>query len=166
MYHALSTMLAFHSGDYSAALEFGRQSIVVDPEFWIGYFQLAQVYEQLGKNDLALEALANAGRFSGGNSKVVGLRGYILAKIGRHDEARQVITTLDSISRERYIPPYATALIHAGLNEHDATFQWLDRAFEARDVHLIFLPVDPKWNAFRTDPRFAALLQRCKFTST
>jgi TolB-like protein/Tfp pilus assembly protein PilF len=166
MYHALSTMLAFHSGDYSAALEFGRQSIVVDPEFWIGYFQLAQVYEQLGKNDLALEALANAGRFSGGNSKVVGLRGYILAKIGRHDEARQVITTLDSISRERYIPPYASALIHAGLNEHDATFQWLDRAFEARDVHLIFLPVDPKWNAFRTDPRFAALLQRCKFTST
>jgi TolB-like protein len=163
MYHALSAMLAFHAGDYSAALEFGRQSTVVDPEFWIGYFQLAQVYEQLGKTELALEALANAGRFSGGNSKVLGLRGYILAKIGRHDEARQVITTLDSISRERYIPPNATALIHAGLNEPDATFQWLNRAFEARDVHLIFLPLDPKWNSLRPDPRFAALIARCKF---
>ena len=163
MYHALSTMLAFHAGDYAAALEFGRQSTVVDPEFWIGYFQLAQVYEQLGKTDLALEALANAGRFSGGNSKVISLRGYILARLGREEETREVIRTLESISRERYIPPYATALIHAGLDDADAVFQWLDRAFEARDVHLIFLPVDPKWNSFRTDPRFAALVDRCKF---
>jgi tetratricopeptide (TPR) repeat protein len=163
MYHALSTMLAFHAGDYSAALEFGRQSTVVDPEFWIGYFQLAQVYEQLGKTDLALEALANAGRFSGGNSKVISLRGYILARLGREEEAREVIRTLESISRERYIPPYATALIHAGLNDADAVFQWLDRAFEARDVHLIFLPVDPKWNSFRSDRRFGALVDRCKF---
>jgi tetratricopeptide (TPR) repeat protein len=163
MYHALSAMLAFHAGDYSAALEFGRQSTVVDPEFWIGYFQLAQVYEQIGKTELALEALANAGRFSGGNSKVLGLRGYILAKLGQNEEARNVIATLDSISRERYIPPYTTALIYAGLNQRDEVFEWLQRAFEARDVHLIFLPVDPKWKEFRADPRFIALVQKCEF---
>ena len=91
---------------------------------------------------------------------MVSLRGYIFAKLGRADESREVLRTLVAIARERYVPPYAMALVHAGLGEPDASFEWLERAFELRDVHLIFLPVDPKWDPFRADPRFAALLNR------
>ena len=40
----------------------------------------------------------------------------------------------------------------------------LDKAYAARDVHLIFLPVDPKWDPYRGDSRFEALLARCGFT--
>ena len=58
------------------------------------------------------------------------------------------------------------ALVHAGLGEREAVFQWLNRAYDARDVHLIFLPVDPKWDPYRADPRFEALLARCGFTRT
>jgi hypothetical protein len=42
-------------------------------------------------------------------------------------------------------------------------YECLDRAFSARDVHLIYLPVDPKWDAFRNDGRFIELLQRGRF---
>ncbi len=58
------------------------------------------------------------------------------------------------------------ALIYAGLGERDATFEWLERAYAARDVHLICLPVDAKWDAYRDDPRFIALLERCNFMRT
>jgi hypothetical protein len=34
----------------------------------------------------------------------------------------------------------------------------------ARDVHLIFLTVDPKWDPYRADSRFEALLGRCGFS--
>jgi hypothetical protein len=34
---------------------------------------------------------------------------------------------------------------------------------EARDVHLILLTVDPKWNPVRTEPRFQAVLAACGF---
>jgi hypothetical protein len=55
------------------------------------------------------------------------------------------------------------ALVHAGLGEREAVFEWLDQAYAARDVHLIYLPVDAKWDPYRADPRFTALLSRCGF---
>lgn len=164
MTHALSSQVAFQARDYSAALEHAQRAIVIDPEFWIGYMQSGQALEQLDKTDLALEALTKAARFSGGNSKPISLRGYMLAELGRPDEAREVLKTLEDVSRQRYVPPYAMALVNAGLGEQTAMFEWLDRAYAARDVHLIFLTVDPKWDPYRADPRFIALLARCDFT--
>ena len=82
------------------------------------------------------------------------------------DEARDVLRTLEAVSRDGYVPPYMMALVHAGLGEREAVFQWLNRAYDARDVHLIFLPVDPKWDPYRADPRFEALLARCGFAPT
>jgi DNA-binding winged helix-turn-helix (wHTH) protein/tetratricopeptide (TPR) repeat protein len=160
VHHALSSQVAFSGREYSEAVQFARQSIVVDPEFWVGHLQLAQALEQLGQNDQALEALNSAGRFSGGNSKVVALRGYVFAKLGRTDEAREVLRTLVAIARERYVPPYAIALVHAGLGEQDDSFEWLGRSLDVRDVHMIFLPIDPKWDPLRADQRFSALLNR------
>jgi TolB-like protein/DNA-binding winged helix-turn-helix (wHTH) protein/Flp pilus assembly protein TadD len=164
--HAMSSQVAFQGRDYRGALEHARHALVVDPEFWIGYMQSGQAYEQLGQPDLALDAFNNAARFSSGNTKAISHRGYVLAKANRTEEAREILNTLEAVSRERYVPPYALALVHAGLGEREATFEWLDRAYEARDVHLIFLTVDPKWDPFRGDRRFEALVARCDFMRT
>ena len=164
MAHAFSSQVAFQARDYPAALDHARQTIGVDSEFWIGHAMLGQAYEQLGQNDLALEALTAATRFSGHNSKPMSLRGYVLAKAGRANEARALLTTLETVSLKRYLPPYALALVQAGLGEREAVFDSLEKAYTAHDVHLMFLPVDPKWDAYRADPRFEALLARCGFT--
>jgi DNA-binding winged helix-turn-helix (wHTH) protein len=161
--HALSAQVAFVSRDYASAVQFARQAIVVDPEFWIGLFQFGQAYVQLGENELALDALNNAGRFSGGNSKVVSLRGYLFAKLGRTNEALHVLDTLDVIARDRYVPPYAMAQVHLGLGNLDKAMEWLERAYDVRDVHLVLIPVDPKWDPCRSDARFAGLLAKCAF---
>ena len=162
--HALSSQVAFQTREYSAAVEHARRTTRIDSEFWIGYMQLGQAYEQLGNTDLALEALTDAARLSGGNSKAVSLRGYVLAQTGRAKEAREVLRRLEALSRERYVPPYAMAIVHAGLGEREAAFESLDKAYAARDVHLIFLPVDPKWDPYRGGSRFETLLTRCGFT--
>ncbi len=151
------------SRDYDKALQFARQSITIDPEFWIGHMQLGQVYEQLDEPQRALDTLNDAARLSGGNSKPIALRGYISAKAGRIREAHEVLDVLRAVARERYVPPYATALIHAGLGEHDLALDGLVRAFEVRDVHLAFLPNDLKWDPLRQNPRFITLLQDCGF---
>lgn len=163
MNHALSSHAAFLGGDYRGALPFARQAIVIDPTFWIGHFLLAQAAERLRDDELALEELAQAERLSGGNSKAHGLRGYLLATRGRRDEAREVLRTLEATAATRFVPPCAVALVHAALGEADQAFAALGRAFAARDVHLVYLRVDPKWEPLRGDPRFGGLLQRCGF---
>lgn len=163
MTYAMSSQVAFQARDYAAALDHASQAIALDEQFWIGYMMRAQALEQMGQYEPALEAPAIAARFSGDNSKAVGLRGYTLGKAGRRQEARQVLEELEALGRKRFVPPYAMALVNAGLGERALVFDWLDRAFDVHDVHLMYLTVDPKWDAYRADPRFEALLERCGF---
>ena len=55
------------------------------------------------------------------------------------------------------------AIVHAELGEFELAFEWLERCYDARDVHLIFLTMDPKWDPLRTELRFSNLLRRCGF---
>ncbi len=166
MLFAMSSHIAFQTRDYQAALNFARQAIALDSELWIGHMARGQALERMDQTDQALEALTAAARFSRNNSKAISLRAYILAKTGRVQEARDVLAALAAAAQTEYVPPYAFALIHAGLGDRAAVMEWLERAYVARDVHLIFLPVDPKWDPFRTDPAFVRLLARAGFTQS
>lgn len=163
MNYALSAQVSFQNRDVPAAMGHARRGIALDSALWIGYMQLAQAYEQSGETELALESLADAARLSRGGSKPLSLRGYVAARAGRTGEAREVLHTLQLLARDRYIPPSATALVHAGLGECDQMFQHLNCACTAKDINLIFLPVDPKWDPFRNHPSFRSVLARCGF---
>lgn len=163
MNRALSSQIAFASGDLQAAIAHAREAIIFDPGFWIGHFQLAQACVELQEIERALDALNQANRLSVGNSKALSLRGYLLARRGQRAEAEEILQTFATISRERFVPPYAFALIHAGLGNADLAFDHLHRSLELHDVHLVFLTIDSKWDPFRVDPRFDALLKRCDF---
>ena len=136
---------------------------MLDPEFWIGHFQLAQALAEMGEADRAFEALHQSARLSGGNSKSLSVRGYLLATTGRAAEAREILRTLNEIGRMRFVPPYARALVHAGLGAVEEALQGLEQAYAVHDVHLVFLTVDPKWDFLRGEARFADLLERCGF---
>lgn len=163
MNHALSAMIELHAGDPDAAVSHARRALAIDSEFWIAHYQLGQAYAQMGRYDLALEALTQSARYSNGNSKALALTGYVMAKAGRRRDAAEILAALDELSVKRYVPPYARALVYLGLGNRDATFDALEKALGEHDVHLIFLPVDPKWNPLRADARFQDLLRRCNF---
>ena len=164
MTHALSAQVAFQARDNAAAIQHAKDATLVDSQFWIGHMQLAQAYAHGGETDLALESLTDAARFSGGeNSKTLSFRGYVMGRLGRRVEAEEALRALAAASATRYMPPYASALVHAGLGNSQAVFEWLDRAFTMRDVNLIFLPSDPKWDPYRQDERFSSLIRRCGF---
>ena len=163
--HAVASEVAFRLRDYDGAANHAERSLDLESQFWIGYILAAQAYERLGKYDRAFERLACAQRLSGNNSKTISLRGYILARTGLTHEARATLEDLATTAATTYVPPYAAALIHAGLGDRKATFEWLERAYTVRDIHLVLLRIDPKWDPYRSDPRLESLLARCGFTA-
>jgi TolB-like protein/DNA-binding winged helix-turn-helix (wHTH) protein/Tfp pilus assembly protein PilF len=163
MTHAISALVASQAGDYTSALAHGRRATVIDSEFWIGHAQQALALAQLRQHEAALEALLRTGRFSGGKHMTLAAKGHLLATLGRTAEARDVLRTLEEGARERYVPPTTVALVYAGLGDSAQVFGWLEKAYRAHDVHLAFLPVDPRWAAYRADPRFDDLVARCGF---
>src|SRR5436190_20950770 len=65
-----------------------------------------------------------------------------------------------ALSDQHYIPPVNIALVYNGLGDQDEALSLLKRACEERDVRLVLLKVDPRWDTFRSDPRFGAILKR------
>ena len=125
---------------------------------------LGQACEQLGEVDVALDALVTATRLSDGNSKPVALRGYILATMGTTAAAREVLSHARGLSpasatcrrsRWRWCTP--------GSAKTSGSSTASIGAYAVRDVHLAFLTVDTKWDRYRSEPEFAALLARCAF---
>jgi tetratricopeptide (TPR) repeat protein len=95
-----------------------------------------------------------------GNTLVRSLIGHAHAVLGQRDDAQRMVHELKEMSKQRYVPPQNIALIYLGLGENDQVFEWLEKAYEERDVLLTFLKVHPQWDVLRTDPRFADLLRR------
>ena len=160
---ALSSQVAFQARDFRAALELAHRAIALNPGFWYGYQMQAQAEAQLNAADTAMQSALRAIQLSGRNSKPVSLHGYLLGRNGHAAEARELIASLEAQAAKTYVPPYTMALIQAGLGDRDGVFDWLERAYAVRDVHLIYLPVDVKWDSYRSDSRFVALIARCGF---
>lgn len=50
---------------------------------------------------------------------------------------------------------------YARADEKDKAFEWLEKAYEAREGgELTLLAVDPVWNKLHGDPRFSDMLRR------
>jgi TolB-like protein/Flp pilus assembly protein TadD len=163
--HCMSAQIAFSARDMEAAARHSQDALLAEPDYWVAHWQLGQAYQQLGRTDEALEALAQASRLSNGNSKPVSVSAYLLATNRRFDEARHCLAVLEGRARDHYVPPIAFALAYAGLNDHERVFEWLEKARVVRDVHLIYVPMDPKWDPFRMKEPFQDVLRRAGLTS-
>jgi len=162
--NALEGQFLFYAGRYDEALDRLQRTIDLDANFWLAYLIISRVYIEKGMYGEAIAAATKARELSkGGNSEAIALIGYSLAKAGRRDEARAVLDELLRLSAARYVPPYNIALVYNALGERDKTFEWLRKSYEQRDVLMVFLKVEPKWNNLRSDPRFQALMQRVGF---
>jgi serine/threonine-protein kinase len=48
--------------------------------------------------------------------------------------------------------------VHLGLSEEDEALDWLEKAYDERDMWMVYLSIDPTFDRLRSHPRFTALL--------
>jgi TolB-like protein/DNA-binding winged helix-turn-helix (wHTH) protein/Tfp pilus assembly protein PilF len=160
---ANSANVALAAGEPEEAIEYATQAIAINPEFWPGYLHLGNAHRALGNDEAAIEAFANAEKLSGnGTVRAMSSRAGLLVKVGREDEAREILANLARRAERQFVPPYYIATIHAALGETDAAFEWLERAVSAGSISCLRLGDDNRLDRLRSDLRFESLARRCK----
>lgn len=158
----MKAQFLFQARRYSEAKDQLHKTLEIEPNFWIGKIMLGKIYEREGRYEEALEAFREAGEFSRGTTQAMSLGGYTYAVSGRRREAERTLRELRSLSEEAYVPPYNVARVYHGLGDTTEAMRWLERAYNERDVHMVFLGVDPLWDSLRNDPRFTGLRERMR----
>ena len=91
---------------------------------------------------------------------MLALLGHAYAASNHKGEARAILQQLNSLEKEKYVPSYPVALIHAALGEKQEALARLEKAYEDRDSWMDYLAIDPRLDSLRSDPRFGDLLRR------
>lgn len=94
---------------------------------------------------------------------MIGLVGGMYARAGRTADALEILSHLLQRTETEYIQGSALAYLYAGLGDNDAALDWLEVAYEQRDITLIVLKVEPLFDGLRSDARYQDLLARMNF---
>jgi TolB-like protein/DNA-binding winged helix-turn-helix (wHTH) protein len=160
---ALEGQFLLHAGQTDAALDRLQKTIDLDPNFWLAHLFAASAYIEKGMFEKAFSEGRKAKRLSPSQNWSIAFGGYALAKAGKQSEARAVLDELLGLSKTRYVPPYHFALIYNALGEGEKALDYLEKGFAEKDVRMVFLKVEPKWNNLRSEPRFVDLMRRMNF---
>jgi TolB-like protein/class 3 adenylate cyclase len=160
LYRAIDAMFLHHAGRNEEARVQLEKTFELDPNFWIAHLTLGKVYIQQRKYPEAIAEFGKAKELSRGNSEAIASIGYTAALAGDKAKARAVLEELKALSNQHYIPPVNIALVYNGLGDQNEALSWLEKACDDRDVRLTLLKVEPRWDSFRSNPRFVAILKR------
>ena len=146
----------YFSHQYDEALSLIRRVRALDitPPDWS--FLLGDVYAEKG---MYTESIAQFLK-SGNGPDSLGHLGNAYARAGKVDAAHKTIAQLEENVRKDGVGRYEIALVYAGLGKKQEAFKWLEEAYRAQDVGLVYLKVDPCLNPLRSDPHFDDLVRR------
>lgn len=178
--------------DWAAAEVSHRNAIALDPGYGFAYLQLAIVLAYWGRIDEARTALRRARELDPLWYLPHALSAHVEYIAGDYALSLEFARRAVSISPHSWIgylhlaqalertgnPAAALQVLHdvdqraAGNSKLQSLRGFVlastsrTDAYVERDVHLIFLVVDPKWAALARDPRFQGLIARCGFSRT
>lgn len=145
------------------------KGLEIDPEFPQSHLLLADYHLARGEQDRALAHAARLGpteeiRSSGW----LGILGHQYAMAGQRGKAHDILTRLTEMREnpDGYVLASALALCHLGLGRQEEAVRWLERAYDERDVALVWLYKHPWYDPVRSNPRFQAILKRMNFPDT
>ncbi len=147
------------AGRFEEALAESQKTLETKWRFPPVYSVLAVAHLGLGNHQEAIRA-AEQGRSLSGDALTQATLGLAYATGGRRADALSILEELKRERSQGYISPFSIALVHEGLGDFDAAFEWLEKAYEEHDAMLPMLNARPKSDPLRADPRAQDLLKR------
>jgi TolB-like protein/DNA-binding winged helix-turn-helix (wHTH) protein/Tfp pilus assembly protein PilF len=154
-----------HAGRDFEGLKQYKKGLELDPRFAQSYWVLADYYVHKGMTDEAVRSIRQTETFMDETRPPtwLGLLALLYARAGRRDDALRILSELERRAKTGYVPATALAHAHLGLGEKEKALSFLERAYEDRDISLVWLKVNWRYDPLRSDPRFQDLLRRMNF---
>lgn len=150
----------YFARQYDLAIEKCRQTLYTEPNFALARLVIGWAFRQKSMFKEAVAEFKKAMAPSQGSADALAASGHAYGVWGKKGEAARVLRELRKTPRTSYISPGHFAMIHLGLGDKDAAFDWLRKACEERYAWLVFLKVDPIFDSLHSDPRFERLASR------
>lgn len=145
----------YFARQYAQAEQVLRKALGMDNSFVFASWALAQV---LARSDRAPEGAAEMERVRAtGGVSILSELACAKALEGKSAESRRILEELTRPNQREFVDPVLVANVFAELHDTEATFRWMNRGVEEKSPQLLFALVDPRYDAYRSDPRFAAL---------
>jgi TolB-like protein/DNA-binding winged helix-turn-helix (wHTH) protein/Flp pilus assembly protein TadD len=153
----------YYDKRYDEAIQQLRNTLQTDPKFPLAHLWLGRAYQQKGMYEEAISEYRQTD--TSWPEWVVSLAaiGNVEGIAGKTSEARDMLSKLNTLSEVKYVTPYGTALLYAGLGDKVQTFNWLGRAVQGRSHWLVWIRLDPRWEDVKTDPRFKEIIRSVGF---
>jgi TolB-like protein/DNA-binding winged helix-turn-helix (wHTH) protein len=146
--------------EYDEAERLAKAKIELDPNFPWGHYDLALVYEQIGKSTESVQEYLKFETLTGADPKTIAQLQDTLDKSGVRGFWRQRLQDYRETAKSRYVSAGMAAAACARIGDRDCAFEWLGKAFRQRDDLMINLNADPVFDGIRMDPRFQDLVRR------
>lgn len=151
---------SFYSGRYDEAIKQLQSVLAMKQDFPLASLWLGRAYQEKAMYEQAVAEYQKAEAALPSWVPAKAAIGNAYGLWGKENLARQVLDELDELAKEKYVTPYGTALVRAGLGETDQAFAALNQAYDERSHWLVWLKLDLRWGELRTDPRFGDLVRR------
>jgi TolB-like protein/thioredoxin-like negative regulator of GroEL len=126
---------------------------------------LGRVYIYTGKYQEAInliEAYVNKGNLY---PRPLGNLAIAYFHTGQQMKADSILNDIKARSAKSPVgsPAFYTAMIYAQMNEADLAFEWLEKAYQDREVEMYWLKVEPPFGPLKNDPRWQEMLDKVGF---
>lgn len=156
LFHGIAIFVLAHANRCEEALRQYTLGLEVDPRFPPILAAGAIALERLGRLDEAIAIYRRVCELTQDRPAPLSLLGHALALCGARDEAQSIVRRL----LERPLAyDLDVARIYSGLRDADRTIEHLRRAVSSRDIHLLTVPTDARFDWLRCDLRFRKVLQ-------
>ena len=146
-------------GQLDNAIEQLHRTLAIDPGDANIHAVLAMAYGAVGQREKALaecEAVLALSSHAFHRLETAG----VYAQVGDTVKARAILDPIENSWKPDGMSSFWIAACHAALREHDAAFEWLERAFQERAAFMVFLKTVGQFQELQGDPRFERLVKR------
>ncbi|HEV3253407.1 MAG TPA: protein kinase [Candidatus Acidoferrales bacterium] len=152
---------------FDKAIEIFKKVIADNPTFPIVHVHLGIAYWGQHKYPEMIQEFKTAAELAGNKNYIEDSAARDAAyRTGGWPGALRKSIELSLAQRQAktdYVSAYQLATLYADLGEKEHAFEWLNTAYQERDIFLVGLRTDFQIDSLRSDPRYAELVRKMGF---